>query len=109
MAFLEPVKPLRCTTRPVEPVNDTNKDVCGVKLYPTAVLVNPVDCDCLYCLLNTQRCFLCLNGSLGPSSVSHSPPPPHAPLPHAHPLIRAIHDITVAVKKAAQNPAVLAS
>ena len=34
----------------------------------------------------------------------HSPPPPPT-----HPLIRAICDITVAVKKAAQNPAVLAS
>ena len=34
--------------------------------------------------------------------------PPH-PLLSAHPLIRAIHDITVVVKKVAQNPAVLAS
>ena len=34
--------------------------------------------------------------------------PPH-PLPPAHPLIRAIRVITVAVRKAAENPAVLAS
>ena len=31
------------------------------------------------------------------------------PLSPAHPLIHAIHDITVVVKKVAQNPAVLAS
>ena len=37
------------------------------------------------------------------------PTHPRHPLPPAHPLIRAICDITVAVKKVAQNPAVLAS
>ena len=31
------------------------------------------------------------------------------PLPPAHPLIRAICDITVTVKKVTQNPAVLAN
>ena len=30
-------------------------------------------------------------------------------LPFTHPIIHAIHDITVVVKKVAQNPAVLAS
>ena len=34
---------------------------------------------------------------------------PPAPLPPAHPLIHAIRDITVTVKKVAQKPAVLAS
>ena len=35
--------------------------------------------------------------------------PAHPPLfPPTHPLIHAIHVITVAVKKAAENPAVLA-
>ena len=34
---------------------------------------------------------------------------PRHPPPPSHPLIRAICDITVAVKKVAQNPAVLAS
>ena len=38
--------------------------------------------------------------------ASHPPPPPTPP---AHPLIRAIRDITVVVKKIAQNPALLAS
>ena len=42
------------------------------------------------------------------------PPPPHHPhhTPHSptpHTLIHAIPDITVAVKKVSQNPAVLAS
>ena len=101
MVFLEPFKPLRCTTRPVEPVNDTNKDVCGAKPYPTTVLVYPVDSGCMRPLLNTQCCFLCLNGSLNVPLASH--PSPH-PLPPIHPLIRAIHDITVVVKKVAQNP-----
>ena len=40
-----------------------------------------------------------------------SPPhhPHHFPTPATHPLIRAICDITVTVKKVAQKPAVLAS
>ena len=40
-----------------------------------------------------------------------SPPPrlPPTPLSPAHPLIHAICDITVTVKKVAQKPAVLAS
>ena len=62
---------------PVELVNGINKDVCGAKLYPTAVLAYAVDCDCLCHLLNTQCCFLCLNASLNL---------PLASLPPAHPL-----------------------
>ena len=38
-----------------------------------------------------------------PTLASHPPPPPPA-----HPLIHAIRDITVVVKKVAENPAVLA-
>ena len=60
-------------------------------------------------LMLAHYCFLCLNGSLNPPSASHTPLPPPIPLPPTHPLIRAICDITVAVKKVAQNPAVLAS
>ena len=37
------------------------------------------------------------------------PTHPRHPLPPAHPLIHAIPDITVTVKKVAQNPAVLYS
>ena len=46
MAFLEPVKPWRCTAGPVEPVNDIDKDVCSAKLQPTTVSAYPVDWDC---------------------------------------------------------------
>ena len=45
-------------------------------------------------------------GQCNPPPASHPPPPP---IPPAHPLIHAIRDITVVVKKVAQNPAVLAS
>ena len=42
--------------------------------------------------------------------ASHPPPITHpTPLPPVHPLICATHDITVAVKKVAQTPVVLAS
>ena len=37
------------------------------------------------------------------------PPAPTTPLTPTHPLKRAIRDITVVMKKVAQNPAVLAS
>ena len=64
----------------------------------------------------THTTAVCVfSGSLNPPSASHPPPPtpqPRQPLPPPpipHPLIRAICDITVAVKKVAQNPAVLAS
>ena len=55
-----------------------------------------VDCDCLCHLLDTHYRCLCLNGST-------------FGFPPTHPFIRAICDVTVAVKKLAQNPAVLAS
>ena len=45
------------------------------------------------------------NGGYKPPLAVH--PPPLSPT--AHPLICATHDITVVVKKVAQNPAVLAS
>ena len=54
-------------------------------------------------LLNTQHGCLCLNGGLNLPLTAH---PPHHPY---HPLIRAMHVITVAVKNAAENPAALAS
>ena len=42
---------------------------------------------------------------------THPRPPPHPPPPPppTHPLIHAIYDITVTVKKVAHKPAVLAS
>ena len=47
-----------------------------------------------------------------PAPSTHPPnplPPPTSHPPPPHPLIHAIRDITVVVKKVAQNPAVLAS
>ena len=79
MAFFKAVKQCGHTTGPVEPVNGINKDVCDTKLYPTAVLVYPVDCDCLCHLLDTQYCCLYLNGSLNPPSAAHPPLPPPTP------------------------------
>ena len=50
-------------------------------------------------------------GRYNPPPASQPPPPPIPPppiRPPTHPLIRAIRDNTVVVKKVAQNPAVLA-
>ena len=115
--FADPVKPQRCTTEPVRPLDGINKDVGGAKLLLTTTSVYPVDCTCICPLLKTQHHCLCPNGKCNPPSASHPPPPPPTPHPlihahsliHAHPLIHAIPDITATVKKVAQNPAVLAS
>ena len=69
-------------------------DVKLLAIYPVSAC--PVDSDGLCRLLNTQHGCLCLNGSL------------NLP-PTAHPLIHAIRVITVALRKAAENPPVLAS
>ena len=90
----------------MEPVNGINKDVCGAKLQPMTVSAYPVDCDCLCHLLNTHYCCLCLNRMLNQPAAAHPPPPPNPPpsthpshpLLLSHPLIRAIHNITVAMK-----------
>ena len=107
--FADPVKPQRCTTEPVRPLDGINKDVGGAKLLLTTTSVYPVDCTCICLLLKTQQHCLCPNGRCNPPSASHPLPPPLTPLPPAHPLIHAIPDITVTVKKVAPNPAVLAS
>ena len=102
--FADPMKPQRCTTEPVRPLDGINKDVGGAKLLLTTTSVYPVDCTCICPLLKTQHHCLCPNGKCNPASASHPPPPPP---PHL--LIHAIPDITATVKKVAQNPAVLAS
>ena len=86
----------------MRPLDGINKDVGGAKLLLTTTSVHPVDCVCTCPLLKTQHHCLCPNGRYNPPLASHPPPPPH-------PLIHAILDITVAVKKVAQNLAVLAS
>ena len=48
-------------------------------------------------------------GSFNPPSAFHPPQPLTPPLLPVHSLICAIRDVTVVVKKVAQNPAVLAS
>ena len=101
--FANPVKPQRCTTDPVRPLDGINKDMGGAKLLLTTTSVYPVDCTCICPLLKTRHHCLCSNGRCNLPSASHPPPPP------AHPLIHAIPDITVTLKNVAQNPAVLAS
>ena len=93
--FYQPCKPQRCTTEPVRPLDGINKDVGGAKLLQTTSSVYHVDCACICPLLNTQHHCLCPNGRCNPPSAFH-------------PLIHSIPDITVAVKKVAQNQAVLA-
>ena len=70
----------------MEPLNGINRDVCGAKLQAATVSAYPVDCDRLCHLLDIQYYCLCINGSLNPPSASH-------------PLMHAIYDITVTVKK----------
>ena len=100
--FAGPVKPQRCTTEPVRPLDGTNKDVGGAKLLLTTTSAYLVHCACICPLPKTQLHCLCPNGRCNLPSASHSPPPTHS-------LIHTIPDITVTVKKVAQNPAVLAS
>ena len=106
--FADPVKPQRCTTEPVRPLDGINKDVGGAKLLLTTTSVYPVDCTCICPLLKTQHHCLCPKGMFNLLSASHSPANPPPPPTHP-PLIHAIRDITATVKKVAQNPAVLVS
>ena len=41
--FAIPVRPLMCTTGPLEPVNGINKDMSGTRLLPTTVSTYPMD------------------------------------------------------------------
>ena len=73
--FADPVKPQRCTTEPVRPLDGVNKDVGGVKLLLATTSVYPVDCACICPLLKTQHHCLCPNGRCNPPSASRHPPP----------------------------------
>ena len=44
--FADPVKPWRQITGPMEPVNGSNKDMCGAKLLKTTVSAYPVGYVC---------------------------------------------------------------
>ena len=107
--FCPSCKTTKVTTEPVRPLDGINKDVGGAKLLLMTTFTYPVHCVCICPLLKTQHHCLCPNEMCNPASASCQPPLPPTTLPPTHPLIRAICDITVAVKKVAQNPAVLAS
>ena len=106
LAFCQPYQAIKVHYRACEvPVNDINKDVCGAKLLPITVLAYAVNCVCPCHLMEIQHCCLYLNGRYNlPLAVY---PPHHRPHPsYPYPVFL---DITVAVKKAVQNPVVLAS
>ena len=84
---------------PVEPVGSINKNMCGAKLLATTVLAYVH-----FCHLRSEDTAL-LSVSLGEDITHCWLPTTHHPL---HLLIYAIRDITVVVKKVAENPAVLA-
>ena len=92
--FADPVKSQRYTTGSVEPANGINKDVIGATLLPMIVLTYPIDWVCFCHLLKTQHCCLCPIGRYNLPLATH-PPQPLPPIP----LLRAICDITVTVKK----------
>ena len=91
--FATPVRPLRCTTGSLGPVNGINKDVSSTRLLPTTVSTYPVNWICFCHLLKTQYCCLCPITHLQLPTCPTLFPPTHPPLQ------RAISDITVAEKK----------
>ena len=86
--FANAVRPQRCTTEPVRPLDGINNDLGGAKLLLMTTSVYPVDCTCICLLLKTQHHCLCPNGRCNPPSASHPPPPSpsHPPLPPSTPL-----------------------
>ena len=76
--FADHVKPWKCTTKPVKPVNSIIKNVSGAKMLPTTVLAyhQPVDCVCFCHPLKTQHCYLGTNGKYNLPLTTHSPPVP---------------------------------
>ena len=74
--FADPVKPLRCTTGSVEPVNGNNKDVGEAMQTAASNCLNyPVDWICFCYLLKIQHCCLCPNGSYNPPPATYLPHP----------------------------------
>ena len=105
-AFCGPCEIYWCITGPVGLLGSTNENWLCARLLSMAVSVYPVVCVHSSRLLETQHYCLWPNGRKGPPSAC--PPTtttPH-PLPPTHPLISAIRDITLAVKKLSQKPAV---
>ena len=77
--FAIPIKPPRCTTGSLGPVNHINKDVSGARLLPTTVLTYPVDWVYFCHWLKTQQCSLHSNGRYNLPLVTHHPPYPFLP------------------------------
>ena len=73
--FANPVKPQRCTTEPVKPLDGINKDVSGATPLITTTSVYPVDCACFCPILKTQHHCLCPNGSCNLPAAFHPPLP----------------------------------
>ena len=96
--FANPVKPQRCTKELVRPLDGINKDVGGAKLLLTTTstyhVIVPV--SVLYRRYSITVCVL-MEGVTRLWLPTH--PTTCIPLPPTHPLIHAIPDITVAVKK----------
>ena len=107
--FADPVKPPRCTTGSVVPVNDFIKDVSGARLLPTTVLSYPVDWVSFCHLLKTQHCCLCPNERYNLLPASHLPPPPIPPPPTYPPPITCHPWYYSHCKNVVQTPPVLAS
>ena len=82
-AFHQPCQTTKCTTGPVEPMGDINKDVCGAKLLPTSILACAVNCSRFCYLMKTQQCCLCPCGKYNLPPAAH---PTHYPPHTSHPL-----------------------
>ena len=76
--------------------------MCGTTLLLMTASVYPVYCACFCHLLETQHCCPCPNRSCNSPPAVHPLPPPIPPT-----FIHVTRDNTVAVKRVAQNPAVL--
>ena len=103
-AFANPVRPCWCITGSVGPLGSTNQNCLCVRLcqWPSWSILwfvyIPVvcwKCSTTVCGLMAGRARL---------RLAHPPPPPPAFLSPTHPLISAIRDITVEIKKLSQKP-----
>ena len=97
--FIDPIKPWKCTTGPMEPVNGINKDVsgpdCCKQLSRPILWIKTVSVT--YWRYSIAVCVL-LEGIIHLQLPTYLHHPPN-PLPPASLLICTMHDITVTVKK----------
>ena len=101
--FANPVWPCWCITGPVGPLGSTNQNWLGAKLLPMAILIYPVVCVHLCCLLRTQHHCLWPNGREGlPSAFPPAPTTLHPFSTHPPPYKQRYRGC----KKLSQKPAV---